>query len=267
MNNERKIENPICIRFGGSENVVLADEFTDQNTPLTPGVMFGGNHFGFVLITDTNGKQKETVYPTESKIAAVGNMNGNLKIFEEGKKYPWVFNKSGMSQSSKCGEYMDDCRSKADTVVENYDEFVEEKPVLKNPIRIKIAKNPYGSVILKDELVDKDYPLYPGVMFGTEHYGFIFIIETEDGEKEISYPTENNIIGIGMDDTVISKLKIYETGKYHPWVFTYKGELEKKASYEQYSRRDIAFVNEVYGVDVKTANDRFTLKLKKENKS
>ena len=58
MDIEPKIENPVCIRFGDTENVILADEINKQSTPLVPGVMFVGNHYGFVLITDINGKQK-----------------------------------------------------------------------------------------------------------------------------------------------------------------------------------------------------------------
>lgn len=64
MDIEAKIENPVCIRLGDTDNVILADEVNKQNNPLVPGVMFDGNHYGFVLITDVNRRQKEVYYPT-----------------------------------------------------------------------------------------------------------------------------------------------------------------------------------------------------------
>ena len=72
MDIEAKIENPVCIRLGDTENVILADEVNKQSNPLVPGVMFGGSHYGFGLITDINGKQKEKVYPTQCRIDEVG---------------------------------------------------------------------------------------------------------------------------------------------------------------------------------------------------
>lgn len=85
MDIELKIKNPVCIIFGDTENVILADEENKQNIPLIPGVMFGGNHYGFVLIININGKQRETIYPTQCKIDAFGieeNEFGDLKNFK-----------------------------------------------------------------------------------------------------------------------------------------------------------------------------------------
>lgn len=106
MDIEPKIENPVCIRFGDTENVILADEINKQSTPLVPGVMFVGNHYGFVLITDINGKQKEMVYPTQCRIVAVAFEGGTLKIFEEGKKTFWRFSNSGKLEYSVFGEFL-----------------------------------------------------------------------------------------------------------------------------------------------------------------
>ncbi len=98
MDIEAKIENPVCIRLDNTENVILSDEVNKQNNPLVPGVMFGGNHYGFVLITDINGGQKEMVYPIQCRIDAVGiegNEFGDLEIFENGKYYPCFFTYNG----------------------------------------------------------------------------------------------------------------------------------------------------------------------------
>ncbi len=262
MDIEAKIENPVCIRLGDTENVILADEVNKQNNPLVPGVMFGGNHYGFVLITDINGKQKEMVYPTQCRIDAVGIEGGVLKVFEEGKKTSWRFNKSGKLEHSIFGEFTDEYRSRFNTIVEHYDMFMGE-PVLKNPLCVKIARNPEESVILKDELVQQDYPLYPGAILGTEHYGFILIIDTDKGQKEVFYPTQNRIDAIGIEGNEFGDLKIFENGKYHPWLFSYDGKFKQEASYNPYSRRDKAFVEDVYGLNMKDAVDRFTLKMKK----
>ena len=230
MDIEAKIENPVCIRLGDTENVILADEVNKQNNPLVPGVMFGGTHYGFVLITDINGKQKEMVYPTQCRIDAVSIEGGVLKVFEEGKKTSWRFSKSGKLEHSIFGEFTDEYRSKFNTIVEHYDMFMGE-PVLKNPLCVKIARNPEESVILKDELVQQDYPLYPGVMLGDEHYGFVLIIDTDKGQKEVYYPTQNRIDAIGIEGNEFGDLKVFENGKYHSWLFTYNGKFKEEASY------------------------------------
>lgn len=94
MDIEAKIEDLVCIRLGDIDNVILADEVNKQNNPLVPGVMFDGNHYGFVLITDVNRRQKEVYYPTQNRIDVIGIEEGefgDLNIFENEKYHPWFF--------------------------------------------------------------------------------------------------------------------------------------------------------------------------------
>ena len=261
MDIEPKIEKPVFIRFGDTENVILADEINKQSTPLVPGVMFVGNHYGFVLITDINGKQKEMVYPTQCRIVAVAFEAGTLKIFEEGKRTFWRFNNSGKLEHSIFGEFTDEYRSRINTSLE-YCDIIMGEPILKNPLCVKIARNSERSVILKDEFVKQDYPLYPGAIFETEHYGFVLIIDTDKGQKEVYYPTQNRVNAIGIAGGELGDLKVFENGKYHPWLFSYDGNFKQEASYNLYSISDKAFVESVYGLNMKDAVACFNLKIK-----
>ena len=83
MNLEEKIQNPICIKIGKDSNVILADEECKEEYPLIPGAMFGGEHFGFTIINDSNREQRECFYPTQCRIEAIGIESGILKIVEE----------------------------------------------------------------------------------------------------------------------------------------------------------------------------------------
>lgn len=263
---DAKILNPICIKLGKTSNVLLVSDNDDSEKSnevydLVPGIMFKGDHYGFILIVDYNGKQKEFVYLTQCKIDAVGLNNGHLNIFEEGKKKAWKFDKTGKLEKSAFDDFTDEFRSKFDIIVENYDMFMGE-PTLKNPISIKIALNPEESVILKDESSDKDYPLYPGAMIGTEHYGFILKFDSEEGEKEVIYPTQNRIDAIGTDEDFYGDLKIFEKGKYNPWLFTFDGKFKNKSSYNQYSRKDKDFVDDCYQLN-EEESECFKLQKKK----
>lgn len=261
MSLEAKILDPVCIRLGKNSNIIMAGENNKEEHPLVPGVMFGGEHYGFVLITDHNGKQREIVYSTQCKIQAIGIEGGILKVFEEGKKFSWRFDKSGKLEHSTFDEFTDEFKSKFDIVVENYDMFMGE-PTLMNPVSIKISRNPEESVILKDENINQDYPLYPGAMLGTVHYGFILIIDTAKGQKEVVYPTQNRIDAVGIEGNVVGDLKVFENGKYHPWLFSYDGKFKKEASYNPYSRRDKEFVEDCYGLNETTSEYCFTLQKK-----
>ena len=99
MNLEVKMQNPICIKLGKNSNVILADENRKEEYPLVPGAMFGGEHYGFIIISDCNGKQRECFYPTQCRIEAIGIEGDVLKIFEEGKDYSWVFTYDGKLKS------------------------------------------------------------------------------------------------------------------------------------------------------------------------
>lgn len=259
MNIESKIENPICIRIGITENVILSKDGNEPNVPLNPGAMFDGDHYGFVLITDANGKQKERVYPTQCSINAVDIKNGFLRVFEVGKELPWTFNRSGKVEHSPFGEFTFEYRSELDIPKD----MPMEEPILKNPLSVKISKNPEESVILKDETIKEDYPLYPGVVLETEHYGFILIIDTDEGQREVYYPTQNRIDAIGIEGNAFGDIKVFESGKYHPWLFSNDGEFKQEASFNPHSRKDRDFIEEVYSTDMEDAVNRFALKTRK----
>lgn len=266
MNLDPKIEKPICIRLTKDSNFIMADNNCKLEHQLTQGVMFGGEHYGFILIIDNSEIQREYVYPTQCKIQAIGMENDLLKIFEDGKKSYWIFNKKGKLEKSAFGELVDGFRDGFNTIVENYDMFITE-PIVKNPIKIKFDKYLMNCVIQKDEFIDKDYPLYPGLVLGTEHYGFIITIENEDGlQKETIYPTNNRIDGLGMEHHDMADLKIYENGKYNPWVFTFRGAFKQKATHNPYSKRDQEFVEKSYDLEGVNPEDGFCLKkiIKKE---
>lgn len=262
MDIEAKIQDPICIKIGTESNVILKDEKCMKEHPLVPGAMFGGEHYGIIIISDNNGKQKESFYPTQCRIEAIGIDNEILRVFEEGKKTCWKFNKMGQLEYSPFGDFNDEFRKKIDIIVENYDMFMGE-PKLENPLKVKISKKPEQSMILKDEYVIKDYSLCPGAIIGTVHYGFILIFDTENGEKEVVYPTQNRIDAIGIEGNCYNDLKVFENGKYNPWVFTFDGKFKKQASYNQYSKKDKEFVEEVYDLNEAQDKDIFTLQIKK----
>ena len=258
MSIENKIKDPICIRFGGTDNVILADDENKPDIPLDPGAMICDNRYGFVLITDVDGKQKEMVYPTQCRVNAIGVAGDVLNVYEEGKKRPWIFNKFGKLEHSPFGEFTDFIDiSKIDSNIPK--DMPMEDSIFKNPISIKISKNSKKRIIIQDEIIP--YPLYPGVLFETEHYGFILIIDTDEVQREVWYPTQNRIIGI--EENMFNDIMIYENGKYHPWHFSDNGEFKEEASYNPYSRKDQEFVKETYGVDIEDVADDFALKMKK----
>jgi len=258
---EAKISNPIRIRMGKNSDFIMTDENDKKTYPLVPGAIFSGEHYGFVLIVDYNGRQREIVYPTQCKIEAAGIENGYLKFFEESKKNAWIFDRTGKLEHSAFDEFTDKFRTKLDIIVENCNMFMGE-PTLKNPISIKIAMNPEKSVILKDENIQENFPLYPGAMIRGEHYGFILIIEHDGKRKEIIYQTQNKIDAIGIEGNIYEDLKIFECGKYHPWLFTFNGKFKNASSYNQYSKRDKAFVEDCYRLN-ENSSGCFTLQVKK----
>ena len=259
---DAKILNPVHIRLGKNYDTIMDGKNSKVVYPIDPGAILGGEHYGFVLIIDHNGKQKEIIYPTECRVEAVGIQGDYLNIFEEGKKATWIFDKIGKMVRSASNEFIDKYRTQFNTIFENSLMFCD-MPILKNPINIKIARNPEESVIVKDENIQENYPLYPGVMLGTEHYGFILTIDTDNGQKEMIYPTQNRIDAVGIEGNAYNDLKIFEKGKYHPWLFTFDGKLKNKSSYNQYSKRDVGYVEELYHLNSENSEYCFTLKKKK----
>ena len=252
---EPKIDKPLRIRLGVNDNKILADDSCSEDYPLSPGVMFGDQHFGFSLIVDTKKGQRETIYPTQCNIQAVGLDNGILKVYEAHKRGSWRFQKNGVMQHSSFDEFTDDIRSVYDLVSESPEFFVGDYRV-ENPIRIHLSKDPLKSTIQFRE--DESYPLTPGVKIGSLHYGFILTIDSDGESKEVVYPTQGNIDAIGNDESDLGTFKVFENGKYHPWIFTAEGVFKQKASYNAYSRKDLQFIEENFTVDSSSDSQELT---------
>lgn len=258
MELEAILKSPICIRLGKNLNIIIENESGKEEYPLVPGVMFGGEHYGFILISESNGKQRETIYPTHRTIQAVGMDDATLSIFEAGKEKAWTFSRNGRLIHSSLDEPLSDGLTKADIFVRNEDLFTGE-PLLLNPVRIRMYDEPEKSRILGDDPGDIEYPLYPGAMLGSLHYGFV-IIKGEDGsEVEQAYPTQNRIDAVGIEGSAYGELKVFEDGKYNPWRFTYNGEFKENSSYNPLSKRDKEFVDTEFGLS-DTSKDSFQLK-------
>ena len=92
MDDNSKILNPICIRLDNYFDILLKNIEGYSSCSLMPGIMVGGEHYGFVVISS---KQKETVYSTSNKISSIGVENNKLQIFEDKKKVSWLFDLNG----------------------------------------------------------------------------------------------------------------------------------------------------------------------------
>ena len=55
---------------------------------------------------------------------------------------------------------------------------------------------------------------------------------------------------------------VFEKGKSYPWLFSYDGIFKQEALYNPYSISDKAFVESVYGLNMKDAVACFNLKIK-----
>lgn len=95
MDDNSKILNPICIRLDNYFDILLKNIEGYSSCSLMPGIMVGGEHYGFAVISSKDGKQKETVYSTSNKISSIGVENNKLQIFEDKKKVSWLFDLNG----------------------------------------------------------------------------------------------------------------------------------------------------------------------------
>ncbi len=262
MRIDAKLVSPICVRLGKNPGIITSHNGEEKTYPLVPGAIFAEGHYGFVLISEHNGRQREAIYSTQCRIQAIGMNHGTLMIFEEGKEFPWQFTKKGKLEHSTFDEFTKEFKSPVDIISENYDMFVGE-PQLIHPIQIKISRNPGESVILHDENISKDYPLWPGAILVDVHYGFVLIIDSEEGVKEAIYPTQNRIDAVGIEKSPTEVLKVFEKGKYRPWIFGCDGVFKEKASYNPFSKLDKEFIQDCYGVNKNTSEFCFTLQKKK----
>ena len=95
MGDNSKILNPICIRLDNYFDILLKNIEGYSSCSLMPGIMVGGEHYGFVVISSKDGKQKETVYPISNKISSIRVENNKLQFFEDKKKVSWLFDLNG----------------------------------------------------------------------------------------------------------------------------------------------------------------------------
>jgi len=131
-----------------------------------------------------------------------------IKIYENGKKFPWIFSIDGKVIRSITGDFISNGNDE--------DEIEEESdyPVMRNPITIDIEKGvSKGKIIINNE----SFPVHPGVMLGRVHYGFIVRMKSSDDVKIFSYPTKNRIDAVGSD-MVGESVKVYEFGKKIPYI-------------------------------------------------
>ena len=98
---EAKINDPITLKIFGKETsfVVNGEEFE-----FNKFVVFGGNHYGFRLVTLHEGNRIVREYPTNMpiwKVQCPGN--GFMQIHELNKNAPWYFTQDG--KYIKCGTF------------------------------------------------------------------------------------------------------------------------------------------------------------------
>ena len=135
------------------------------------------------------------------------------------------------------------------------------EPKLDNPICIKL--NNEKCYIISGENFENEYCLSQGLVFSKEHHGFVLIVDYNGKQKEYIYPSQCKIIATGIDN---SNLKIFEEGKYNPWIFTRKGLFKQKTSYNQYSRKDMEFIENCCELNSEEIKNNFSLILKKIDK-
>lgn len=88
---EAKIENPLNLKLGTNENVIILD---GERLSLENGVVFGGEHYGFNLILDDSCEGLAVPYATQCRIGGVQIVGDTLIILEDNKYIPWRFNKN-----------------------------------------------------------------------------------------------------------------------------------------------------------------------------
>ena len=104
-----------------------------------------------------------------------------------------------------------------------------------------------SSVIMGDE-THPDYPLTPGAILGSEHYGFKLIIDAGGKQTEETYGTQRPLKAVGFTKDE-GCLEIHEENKYVSWLFDKKGRVVRKAQFLKIWCPDVKFVSENYGVN------------------
>lgn len=94
---EYKMEKPIVIKLGKNYDVILEDSSCDTQYPIARGCVFAEGHYGFIIITNKDGKQEKKEYPTLTSIYGVQlDIDTNLLVvYEDGAYIPWKFKRDG----------------------------------------------------------------------------------------------------------------------------------------------------------------------------
>ena len=237
MNIISKMDDELYIKFDGTEGELLASDERGRNLSLRPGVMVGGEHYGFVIIYDNDGKRKEISYPTQCRINSVSIEDKILKITEEGKKGSWEYDRDGELIYSLTDKFTEDYARK---LMDDYEH--SDTPTCESSIRIKLTEDKNERLCYKNADDNDGINLYPGVFLGSLHFGFTLIIDKYGYHKEITYPTENRIDAVGAGKDANSDIRIYEIGKYHPWIFSSYGELKEESGYNIHLPKDVEFI-------------------------
>lgn len=87
---DKRMQDEITLRLTDTKNVFVSGE---EELPLETGVMFGGEHYGFNIFVDKNGKSDVISHGTQCRIAGVQIVGDNVTILEDNKYIPWRFDK------------------------------------------------------------------------------------------------------------------------------------------------------------------------------
>ena len=94
MKLEPMMKNPILIRIADRKGFIV-NKADNSEISLEKGCMFGSEHFGFKIVVETKGEEREIEYGTQRPIDGIGFEPGgeNLAIYERNKYVSWKFNK------------------------------------------------------------------------------------------------------------------------------------------------------------------------------
>lgn len=240
MCEEAKIQNPIVLKIDKDGNVFMINEDNNSSISIQNGVMLGTIHYGFIIISENNGKQREIVYPTIRSIDAIGVTNHGINIYEYDVRESWEFDKKGnMVREMPDNPIMMDYPI-TDKAYEHSNELLGVHRT-SNPITIVLDS--YEKFVLFDN--GERYPLNPGVIIGSrDHYGFILIRTINGKQIERVFPTQNPIEAIGVTSQLIdTDFDIFEEGKHFSWKFDKKGKLIREAAYLDASRKDKKYID------------------------
>lgn len=240
MCEKAKIQNPIVLNIDRDGNVSMINEDDNTSISLQNGMMFGTINYGFVIISDYNGRQREVVYPTIRSIDAIGVTKYGINVYEFGIRESWEFDKRGnLVREMPDNPIMLDYPT-IDKAYEHSGELLGAYRI-SNPITIVLDSN--EKYVLFDN--GDRYPINPGLVIGSkDHYGFILIRNINGKQTERLFPTQNPIEAIGVTSQSLgTDFDIFEEGKHFSWKFDKKGKLIRESSYLDASRKDMKYID------------------------